>query len=541
MKTGTCTWRTVRSASILVLAMIHVPAHARPSGPAVVRAAKEAPAARHPNIIFILTDDQRYDELGFVNREIRTPVLDRMARDGVHLKNAFVTSSLCSPSRATILTGEYMHDHGIVDNNAGDESGQIYFPQYLQKAGYQTAFFGKWHMGALNDDPRPGFDRWVSFEGQGVYWPRLADGSTAQLNVDGRHVPQKGYITDELTNYALDWLKQRDAKKPFFLYLSHKALHADFQPATRHKELYRNTPIALPATYDETKSPDSDGKPRWVHNQRNSWHGVEFPYHSTLDLKEYKRRYHQTLAAVDESTGRLLDHLRKNGLLDNTVVMFMGDNGFMFGEHGLIDKRNAYEESMRVPLIAYGPGVIQRGKTVTDMVANLDIAPTILDLAGVARPAQFSGVSFVPQLEGQAPARPWRSSLLYEYYWEYNYPQTPTTFALRGDRYKLIQYHGVWDTEELYDIQADPQETRNLIASKDLQPVVTAMRRDLFGQLNARGGGHHVNFTERLGEGSTFRRRDGSTAAQFPQRWLRNGKEADLTDATKTEGGRRTQ
>lgn len=539
MKSGIRSWRTLCAAGILTLAMLQVPAHARQTGPTVTSAASQAPAAKHPNVIFILTDDQRYDEMGFMNREIRTPVLDRMARDGVHVRNAFVTTSLCSPSRATILTGRYMHDHGIVDNNAGDERGQTYFPQYLQKAGYQTAFFGKWHMGALNDDPRPGFDHWVSFEGQGVYWPELPNGSVAQLNVDGRHVPQKGYITDELTDYALDWLKQRDGRKPFFLYLSHKALHADFQPATRHKDLYKSTAITLPESYEETTKSNSGEKPRWVHDQRNSWHGVEFPYHSTLDLKEYKRRYHQTLAAVDESTGRLLDYLRKNRLLDNTVVLFMGDNGFMFGEHGLIDKRNAYEESMRVPLIAYGPGVIERGKTVTDMVANLDIAPTILDLAGVAAPPQFSGASFAPQLEGHAPAQPWRTSLLYEYYWEYNYPQTPTTFALRGDRYKLIQYHGIWDTEELYDLKADPREMNNLIASKEMQPVIASMRRKLFDQLAMEGGGHHVNFTERLSEGSVFRRRGGSTAAPFPERWLRSGNEDDLSDATETEGGRR--
>jgi N-acetylglucosamine-6-sulfatase len=529
-------WRRLCSAGALALALLTVPAEAksRVADAATSRVARHRP----PNIIFILTDDQRYDELGFMNKEIRTPVLDRMARDGVHLKNAFVTSSLCSPSRATILTGEYMHDHGIVDNNAGNEAGKVYFPQLLQKAGYQTAFIGKWHMGGHEDSPRPGFDHWVSFEGQGVYWPTLPDGGTQQLNVDGRHVPQKGYITDELTDYALNWLKARDGGKPFFLYLSHKALHADFAPASRHKDLYKDEQIALPATYNETKSPTNDGKPLWVHNQRNSWHGVEFPYHSTLDLREYKRRYHQTLAAVDEDTGKLLDYLKKNRLLDNTIVFFMGDNGFMFGEHGLIDKRNAYEESMRVPLLAYGPGLIGRGKTVTDIVANLDIAPTILDLAGVARPSQFSGDSFVPQLEGRAPAKPWRTSLLYEYYWEYNYPQTPTTFALRGDRYKLIQYYGVWDTEELYDLRTDPKETHNLIADPSLQSTVASMRQTLFGQLGDSNGQHRVSFTERLGEGSTFRRADGSTAAQFPQRWLRTGEEGDLTAATKQEGGR---
>ena len=521
--------RLARLCAAGMMAFCAMTAPAAAQGADQRAAAVPRPSTR-PNIIFILTDDQRFDELGFLNPEIRTPVLDRMAREGVHLKNAFVTTSLCSPSRASILTGRYMHDHRIVDNNAADERGLSFFPQLLQNAGYQTAFFGKWHMGAISDDPRPGFNRWVSFEGQGVYWPRLPNGQIAQLNVDGRHVAQKGYITDELTDYALDWLKQRDATKPFFLYLSHKALHADFQPAVRHRDLYRDTPITLPP------SDEGQERPMWAQNQRNSWHGVEFPYHSTLDLREYKRRYHQTLAAVDESTGKVLNLLRRRGLLDNTLVIFMGDNGFMFGEHGLIDKRNAYEESMRVPMIAYGPGLIGRGRTVSDMVANLDIAPTLLDFAGVSAPASYAGASFKPQLQGSTPARPWRSALLYEYFWEYNYPQTPTTFALRTDHYKLIQYHGVWDTEELYDLKADPRENRNLIAEPALQTQIARMRQELFAQLGAGGAGHTVSYTERVGEGSTFRRADGSTAAPFPDRWLRTGRERDLQDATKQEG-----
>ena len=313
----TVDWR--RAAVAVAAALLASPAAA--GGPSTEAQPPRAPAAaKRPNIIFILTDDQRYDELGFLNPEIRTPVLDRMARDGVHLKNAFVTTALCSPSRATLLTGQYMHDHGVVDNNAGPAPGSVMFPQLLQQAGYKTAFIGKWHMGGHDDSPRPGFDHWVSFEGQGVYWPKLPDGRIQQLNVDGRHTPQKGYITDELTNYAIDWLKERKAGEPFFLYLSHKAVHSDFLPAERHKDLYRDTPMKPPATLNETLGPDNGGKPMWVRNQRNSWHGVDFPYHSTLDLADYKRRYHQTLAAVDEGTGRLLDQLRRGGLLRDTLV-----------------------------------------------------------------------------------------------------------------------------------------------------------------------------------------------------------------------------
>ena len=196
--------------------------------------------AAQPNVIFILTDDQRYDELGFMNPVIDTPNMDRIAEEGVHFRNAFVTTALCSPSRASILTGQYMHNHGVVDNNEPPRPGTVFFPRYLQQAGYETAFIGKWHMGEKSstggklDDPQPGFDHWVSFAGQGDYYPIDRNGRKSLLNVNGTHVEQKGYITDELTDYALAWLRNRQSDKPFFMYLSHKAVHANFAPARRH-------------------------------------------------------------------------------------------------------------------------------------------------------------------------------------------------------------------------------------------------------------------------------------------------------------------
>jgi arylsulfatase A-like enzyme len=226
------------------------------------------------NVIFILTDDQRYDELGFMNPVIDTPNMDRIAAEGVHFENAFVTTALCSPSRASILTGQYMHNHGVVDNNKPPREGTIFFPQYLQKAGYSTAFIGKWHMGehALAghrlDDPQPGFDHWVSFAGQGHYYPEVVEGKVNQLNVNGEQVDQKGYITDELTDYALDWLNNRDNDKPFFMYLSHKAVHANFSPAERHENQYADREIPVPDSQADTEE-NYDGKPLWVKNQRN--------------------------------------------------------------------------------------------------------------------------------------------------------------------------------------------------------------------------------------------------------------------------------
>ncbi|MAV75855.1 MAG: acetylglucosamine-6-sulfatase [Actinobacteria bacterium TMED172] len=484
-------------------------------------------SATPQNVIYILTDDQRFDELGFMNPIIDTPHMDQLAKQGVHFKNAFVTTALCSPSRASILTGQYMHSHGVVDNNKPAKEGTIYFPSYLQQAGYQTAFVGKWHMGGHHDDPQPGFDYWLSFAGQGDYYPkRKLNGKMSRFNINGKHVKQKGYITDELTDYTLNWLDhQRDKDKPFFVYLSHKAVHANFSPAERHKAQYSNAKIVVPESQADTEE-NYKGKPMWVKNQRNSWHGVDFPYHSELNVQEYKRQYHRALSAVDDSLGRINAWLKANNLDQNTAVILMGDNGFLFGEHGLIDKRNAYEESMRVPLIASIPGA-KKGYVVEEMAANIDIAPTILDIAGIQeKPPQFAGDSLLPLAEGKK-VDDWRDTLLYEYYWEFNFPQTPTTFAVRSDDFKLIQYHGIWDTDELYDIKNDPKEMHNLIDDPRYLAVKVKLRKDLFARL-AMDGEHAVPYTKKFSSGSVFRQIDRSKAADFPDHWLRKGNEGDL-------------
>jgi arylsulfatase A-like enzyme len=229
---------------------------------------------------------------------------------------------------------------------------------------------------------------------------------------------------------------------------------------------------------------------------------------------------------VDDSLGRILTWLRENNLEDETAVILMGDNGFLFGEHGLIDKRNAYEESMRVPLIAAIPGA-QRGYVVEEVAANLDIAPTLLDIAGIEdMPPQFAGASLLPLAQGEA-VDDWRESLLYEYYWEFNFPSTPTTFAVRTDRYKLIQYHGLWDTDELYDLQEDPQEMRNLIDEPSLLPVKVALRKQLYELLSV-DGEFSVPYTKKWSSGAVLRQEERSKAAEFPEHWLRDGSEADL-------------
>jgi len=491
------------------------------------------------NIIYVLTDDQRYDELGFLNPILNTPNMDKLASGGVHFKNAFVTTALCSPSRASILTGQYMHNHGVVDNNKPPREGTVFFPSYLQDAGYETAFIGKWHMGeaaghGTSDAKQPGFDHWISFPGQGIYYPKtLPNGKPYTLNVNGKRIPQKGYITDELTDYSMAWLESRDKNKPFMLYLSHKAVHSNFAPAQRHKDQYADKTIPVPISQADSDE-NYKGKPMWVKNQRNSWHGVDFPYHSALDVQSYKKQYHRALSAVDDSLGRILQYLDDHNLTETTTVILMGDNGFMFGEHGLIDKRNAYEESMRVPLLAYAPGYLDAGQVVEEVVANIDIAPTILDIAGVKSPEHFEGESMMLLVNGKEPAN-WRTELLYEYYWEFNYPQTPTTFALRTDNFKLIQYHGVWDTEELYDIKNDPQEMVNLIDDDNYLEVRVLLRKKLFEMLANNRNEHVVPFTEKFSHGAVFRETDRSKASEFPSNWLRKGNDNDLRQFMKSD------
>lgn len=475
--------------------------------PAAARIATAASSGR--NVLFILTDDHRYDALGFMKPQsfVETPHLDRLAREGVHFKNAFVTTALCSPSRASILTGLYAHRHRIVDNNTPIPPGTEFFPRRLQEAGYRTAFIGKWHMGNSGDDPQPGFDHWVSFKGQGSYLP-TPDG----LNVNGRKVPQKGYLTDELTDYAIDWLRTIPATQPWFLYLSHKAVHSEFVPAPRHAGRYRDGKFVPPPTI-AASGDMARHRPMWVQNQRNSWHGVDYPYHSALDIGEYYKRYTETLLGVDDSVGRVMDELSRRGQLDSTLIVYMGDNGFAFGEHGLIDKRTAYEESMRVPLLARCPELFGGGRTVTQMVANVDIMPSVLDACGVGEPAGLDGRSWLPLMRGAAVG--WRKELLYEYYWERNFPQTPTVHALRTDRYKFTRCHGVWDLDELYDLLEDPLESNNLIFSPAHQPTIRSMRARLFEVLEQTHG-MSIPFYPDSGFQANLRSPERSKAAEFP-------------------------
>ncbi len=462
-------------------------------GCAVQTAGSEKPARR--NIILLLSDDHRYDFMGFMDNApafLETPSMDRMARQGAHLANAFVSTSLCSPSRASILTGRYMHHHHIVDNQRPEPEGTVFFPQYMQKAGYQTAFIGKWHMGHEQDDPRPGFDHWVSFKGQGDYLDPT-------LNINGARRQFQGYTTDILTDHALQWLKTgRDARRPFFLYLSHKAVHYPFQPARRHEGRYAKSEVKRPETMANTEE-NYQTQPHWVRERRYSIHGVDHMETGQYDndpvpsFDDLYRNYCETVHGLDENIGRVLTYLDESGMSESTLVLYMGDNGFELGEHGFYDKRDAFEESIRVPMLAYAPGLIAPGTKITQMVQNIDIAPTLLAAAAVQPPetAKMDGRSFLPLLRGLATSGetpPWRDHVLYEYYWEWNFPATPTVFAIRTERYKYIFYHGVWDYDGFYDLQTDPHERHNLINVPAYAQQIETMKKQLFDELEAGGG-----------------------------------------------------
>ena len=456
------------------------------------------------NVIFILSDDHRCDYMGFMGKVpyLQTPNLDFLARNGAHVRNAFVTTSLSSPSRASILTGLFSHEHTVVDNSAPMPDNLIFFPEYLQSAGYSTAFFGKWHMDNDDGRPQPGFDQWEGFSGQGTYY-------NCRLNINGEwtEFPKDKYSAELLTEHAIDFIDSHK-DKPFFVYLSHKNVHDPFAASKEYEGIYKDEENPRPASfnnplYDVSTVPSKDGngkpktgrdwygedrKPDWVKHQRESWHGVDFCYNGRSDFDREQRKYCQCITSMDKTIGDLLNYLRENGLDKNTLIIYMGDNGFIWGEHGLIDKRNFYEPSVRVPMIAYCPEIISPGTVIEEMVQNIDIAPTVMDACGLNKAPQMRGDSFLPMLKGEKAPDDWRHRIYYEYYWEYAFPQTPTMFGVRTDDYKYIHYHGIWDTNEFYDIKNDPDELHNLIDDPKYQDIIKGLNKDLFDWLEQTGG-----------------------------------------------------
>jgi N-acetylglucosamine-6-sulfatase len=437
-----------------------------------------------PNIVFILIDDLRWDELGITGHSYtKTPNIDRIAREGALFRNAFVTTPLCSPSRASFLTGQYAHTHGIIDNvdRSAASHQLITFPRLLHEAGYEAAFIGKWHMG--NDDsPRPGFDRWVSFKGQGTYLD-------PEINEDGQPVQSSGYITDILNGYAVEFIK-RPHEKPFLVYLAHKAIHPEvkqnndgsiniagaelFIPAQRHKNLFAGETIPRRPNYGRTPG----GKPAL---QRRI--GDLPPLGSaTATRNSVILDRQRSLMAIEDGAGEILKALKETGQLENTVILFTSDNGYFYGEHGLsFERRLAYEESIRIPLLMRYPKAIKAGTVLEDFALNIDLAPTLLELAGVAAPDGIEGRSLMPLFQNKQAM--WRKSFLIEYSSDKVFPRVLQMGykAVRSEPWKYIHYLELEGMDELYDLKSDPYELKNVIhlpeAAKALQEMKQEMER----------------------------------------------------------------
>ncbi len=342
-------------------------------------------------------------------------------------------------------------------------------------------------MGHDNDTPRKGFDHWASFKGQGVYF-------NPEFNINGNKKKFEGYNADITTELALDYLK-KVGKKRFFLQVGYKAVHYPFQPAKRHHGRYDKFKVPLPQTMSLTER-NYETQPNWIRERRYGIHGIDHMETGPLDndpvpsFPELYRRFAETVHGLDENVGRIINYLDESGLADNTLLIYLGDNGFALGEHGFYDKRDAFEESIRIPMLAYAPGQIMPETKISDMVLNLDIAQTVLAAMKVQKPKdtpEMTGKSLLPLLLGQTPTN-WRKHLLYEYHWEWNFPATPTTLAIRTDRYKYIYYHGIWDKNGLYDLQTDPHERHNLIRIPAFNKLANELRNQLFNELGEMGG-----------------------------------------------------
>ncbi len=436
-----------------------------------------------PNMIVILVDDLRWDEIGCAGHPfVRTPHIDRIAREGARFRNAFCTTPLCSPARASLLTGLYMHHHGILDNtNRSQASHQLKtFPAMLQKSGYETAYIGKWHMG--NDDSaRPGFDYWVSMKGQGTSFDPL-------LNMNGRRSRYKGHTTDVLNEKAVEFLQQK-RNKPFCLYLAHKALHpelvqhddgsisdpaaAEFLPARRHEKLY-----------------EQDAIPRRLNLLDNllgkaalqqKIEGLPPLSRKTGTPDQTVRARLRMLAAVDDGLGMLFSTLAQTGELENTAIVLTSDHGYWYGEHGLsVERRLAYEEGLRIPLLLRYPPVVEPGTVIDQFALNVDLAATLLDLAGTKAASKMDGVSLMPLLERKSPPH-WRTSFPVEYNTDTVFPRIRNMGyrAIRTKRWKYIQYKQLKGMDELYDMKNDPYEMENVIDTENNRAVVTRLKREL--------------------------------------------------------------
>lgn len=461
--------------------------------------------ADRPNIVFIFSDDHAQHAISAYGSKVnQTPHLDRLAKDGARFANSFVTNSICTPSRATLLTGQYSHMNAVPVFNRFDDT-RDHVGKRLQAAGYHTGMIGKWHLGS---DPT-GFDRWIVLPGQGAYWnPLFLLPGKQKLTIEG-------HCTDVTTDLGIEWIKTRPKDKPFFLMLHQKAPHRAWEPATRHIEMFKDRVIPEPETLfddyatrptalpinEQTVARDLTRRDLKLTPPSNlkgpelqKWYSVK-PMELQVDGKlltgeelvkwkyqKYMRDYLACVQGVDDGVGKVLDYLDESNLADNTIVIYSADNGWYLGDLGMYDKRFMYEPGLNVPLIARGPG-IKAGSVPEQFVANIDLAPTFLDLAGVAIPESMQGRSIAPLLKGESPSD-WRDSVYYRYYHDPGHHNTVAHLGVRTKTHKLIHY---WkqDVYELFDLTADPTEQRNLLFDpKDAKdPAVVAKFDELKAEL----------------------------------------------------------
>ena len=483
-------------------------------------------ADKRPNIVFIFTDDHAPHAIGAYDGWLKavnpTPQIDKLARDGMLFVNSFCTNSICGPSRAVIQTGKHSHKNGFMNNGNSFDWDQQTFPKLLQKAGYQTAIYGKSH---LKGTPQ-GFDSWAVLPGQGLYYnpDMITENGTAMI---------EGYSTDIVTDMAVSFLKEkRDTNKPFMMMVQHKAPHRNWMPAPRHLHLYDDIEIPEPATlFDEyldnapparhqeleidrhmdlnfdlfvDLTPDfvpDEGKGRadqsaWRNMERmtpeqlKTWRDAYGPkdkafHEANLTGKDlvrwkfqrYAKNYLRCIKGVDESVETIRNTLEELGLTENTIVIYSSDQGFYIGDHGWFDKRWMYEESLKMPFIVSWPGVTEPGSKTLKMVQNLDYAQTFLDIAGAAQPADMQGLSLVPLLQGENPDD-WRKSIYYHYYEYPSVHMVPRHNGIRTSRYKLMHFYQ-FDEWEFYDLKADPDEYHNLYNNPNYQAMIKRMKTQL--------------------------------------------------------------
>lgn len=435
---------------------------------------RAAEAAKRPNFLFVFTDDQRWDALGVVQAEqgkwarfpwFKTPHMDRLAAGGVRFRNAFVVNSLCAPSRACFLTGRYSHFNGIANNHTPFPTDNVTFATLLRTAGYQTGYVGKWHMGQQKGQ-RPGFDYSASFIGQGKYFD-------CPIEINGVSTPTQGFVDDRSTDFAIDFMKKH-REQPFALVVGFKSCHGPFTPPERAKERFTGDMAKPPANRDAPAIYRSAAAERQQEQPKKK--KATNPPGAEAKRAGVSLNYFRCVSSADDNLGRLLDALDELKLAEDTVVVFGSDNGYYLGEHGLGDKRSAYDESLRIPLIVRYPRLGVKGKARDEMVLNIDLAPTFLDFAGVAAPKEMQGRSWRPLLEGKSAE--WRKAWFYEYFLERGYTGIPTVLAVRTGNAKIIKYPGHDDWTEVFDLHADPYETKNLATD----PAHKALREQLEGE-----------------------------------------------------------